>query len=169
MIFRLSAAAVTALCSALVLTPLQAQTSPATSPARNEASMSRATGPFDVKLTPQEDKIDAALGRMIIDKQFHGELEATSRGQMLSTMTAVKGSAGYVAIEIVSGSLDGRNGTFALQHSATMNRGTPSLSIAVVPDSGTGQLTGLTGKMNINIAPDGKHSYDFEYTLPAAN
>jgi hypothetical protein len=120
-------------------------------------------------LTPQEDKIDAALGRMVIDKQFHGELEATSRGQMLSTMTAIKGSAGYVAIEIVSGSLAGRHGTFALQHSATMNRGTPSLSIMVVPDSGTGQLTGLTGKMSINIAPDGKHSYDFEYTLPAAN
>jgi hypothetical protein len=131
--------------------------------------MSRAAGPFDVKLTPQEDKIDAALGRMMIDKQFHGELEATSRGQMLSTMTAVKGSAGYVAIEIVSGSLAGRSGTFALQHSATMNRGTPSLSIVVIPDSGTGQLTGLMGKMNINIAPDGKHNYDFEYTLPDAN
>lgn len=169
MMVRLSAIAVTALCSSLVFNPLQAQTSPATPPARNEASMSRATGPFDVKLTPQEDKGEAVLGRMTIDKQFHGELEATSRGQMLSVMTPVKGSAGYVAIEIVSGSLAGKNGTFALQHSATMNRGTPSLSIIVVPDSGTGQLTGLTGTMKINIAPDGKHSYDFEYTLPAAN
>lgn len=128
--------------------------------------MIHATGPFDVKLTPQEDKLDPALGRMTIDKQFHGDLEATSRGQMLSTTTAVKGSAGYVAIEIVSGTLAGHTGTFALQHTGIMNRGTPSLSILVVPCSRTGQLTGLAGKMNILIAPDGKHSYDFEYTLP---
>jgi uncharacterized protein DUF3224 len=87
---------------------------------------------------------------------------------MLSTSTAVKGSAGYVAIEIVSGTLAGRTGTFVLQHSATMNRGVPWLSILVVPDSGTGQLTELTGKMNIKIAPDGKHSYDFEYVLSEA-
>lgn len=127
----------------------------------------RATGPFDVKLTPQDDKFEPAIGRMTIDKQFHGELEATSKGQMISTMGTVKGSAGYTAIEVVTGTLAGRKGTFALQHFATMDRGTPMLQIIVVPDSGTGQLAGLTGKMNIIIAPDGKHSYDFDYALPA--
>jgi hypothetical protein len=129
--------------------------------------MNRASGPFEVKLTPQapEDMTqDASLGRMFIDKQFHGDLEATSKGQMLSAGTAVKGSAGYVAIEVVSGTLNGRSGTFVLQHSGAMNRGVPQLSVTVVPDSGTGQLAGLTGKMAIIIA-DGKHSYDFEYTI----
>jgi len=127
--------------------------------------MSSATGLFDVKLTPQNDGHDPALGRMTLDKQFHGDLEATSCGQMLSASTAVKGSAAYVAIEIVSGTLGGHTGTFALQHTGTMNRGTPALSILVVPDSATGQLSGLTGTMNINVAPDGKHTYEFEYAL----
>lgn len=130
--------------------------------------MSHATGPFEVKLAPQDDKLDPTLARLIIDKQFHGDLEATSKGTMLSAGTAVKGSAGYVAIELVTGTLHGRTGTFVLQHSATMNSGVPSLSITVVPDSGTGELTGLTGSMNIIIAEGGKHSYDFEYTLPKA-
>ena len=127
-----------------------------------------ASGSFDVKLTPQSDSQggDAALGRMTIDKQFHGDLEGTSKGQMLTAGTDVKGSAGYVAIEKVSGTLHGRNGTFILQHTGTMNRGAPQLSITVVPDSGTGQLAGLAGKMAIIIAADGKHSYEFEYTLP---
>jgi hypothetical protein len=107
------------------------------------------------------------MGRMTIDKQFHGDLEATSKGQMLTAMTETKGSAGYVAVERVTGRLHGRSGTFALQHSGTMTRGVPQLTITVVPDSGTGQLVGLTGKMMINIT-DGKHSYDFEYTLPEA-
>lgn len=126
----------------------------------------RASGTFDVKLTPQtnEPAEDANLGRMLIDKQFHGDLAATSKGQMLSAMTAVKGSAGYVAIEKVSGALHGRTGSFVLQHSGTMTRGTPGLSITVVPDSGTNQLAGLTGKMTINIV-EGKHFYEFEYTL----
>lgn len=126
----------------------------------------RASGTFDVKLTPQanEPAEDADLGRMLIDKQFHGDLAATSKGQMLSAMTAVKGSAGYVAIEKVSGALHGRTGSFVLQHSGTMTRGTPGLSITVVPDSGTNQLAGLTGKMTINIV-EGKHFYEFEYTL----
>jgi len=101
---------------------------------------------------------------MTIDKQFHGDLEGVSKGQMLTAGTAVKGSAGYVAIEKVSGTLNGRSGTFILQHTATMTRGIPQLSITVVPDSGTGQLVGLSGKMNINIT-EGKHSYDFEYAL----
>ncbi len=127
----------------------------------------RASGPFEVKLTPQpvDDNGDATLGRMSIDKQFHGDLEATSKGQMLSAGTSVKGSAGYVAMERVSGVLQGRKGSFILQHNATMNRGTPQLSITVVPDSGTEQLTGLKGKMDV-IITEGKHSYDFEYTVP---
>jgi hypothetical protein len=102
---------------------------------------------------------------MSIEKQIHGDLEATSKGTMLTAGTDVKGSAGYVAIERITGTLQGRTGTFVLQHTGTMNRGVPQLSITVVPDSGTAQLLGLTGTMNITIA-DGKHSFAFDYTLP---
>jgi hypothetical protein len=125
-----------------------------------------ATGPFEVTLTPQNDKIDPTLNRMTIDKHFHGGLEASSKGQMLAATTPTKGSAGYVAMELVDGTLNGRKGSFALQHTGVMNRGKPSLLITVVPDSGTGELTGLTGAMSTNIV-DGKHSYDFNYSLPA--
>lgn len=127
----------------------------------------RATGTFNVKLTPQAGASagDPAVGRMTIDKQFLGDLEATSRGEMLAVMTTVQGSAGYVAMEVVSGTLAGRRGTFALQHSGSMDRGTPSLSVQVVPDSGTDELTGLAGAMRIIIA-DGKHSYEMDYRLP---
>ncbi|MCU1241980.1 MAG: hypothetical protein JWO71_2706 [Candidatus Acidoferrum typicum] len=128
-----------------------------------------AGGPFDVKVAPlpPEDKTpDATLGRFSIDKQYHGDLEGTGKGQMLTAGTAVKGSAAYVAIERVSGTLHGRTGSFVLQHTGTMNSNAFHLTITVVPDSGTEQLTGLTGTMNIIIAPDGKHSYDFTYTLP---
>jgi hypothetical protein len=128
----------------------------------------RASGTFDVKINPQapDDYADGtALARMSIDKQFHGDLEGTSKGQMLSAGTEVKSSAGYVAIERVAGTLHGRSGSFVLQHSGTMTRGEPQLMVTVVPDSGTGQLVGLAGRMAITIA-DGKHSYDFEYTLP---
>jgi len=127
----------------------------------------RASGAFEVKLTPQatDDKAESAtLGRMAIDKRFHGDLEATSKGEMLTAGTGVEGSAGYVAIERVSGTLHSRRGAFVLQHSGTMTRGTPQLTVTVVPDSGTGQLVGLAGKMAINIT-DGKHSYDFEYAI----
>lgn len=132
--------------------------------------MAQARGTFEVKLTPQpgDDYADGvALGRMTIDKQFHGDLEASSKGQMLTGMASVRNSAGYVAIERVSGALAGRRGTFVLQHSGSMNRGAPSLIITVVPDSGTDQLVGLAGAMAINVA-DGQHSYTFDYTLPAA-
>jgi hypothetical protein len=128
-----------------------------------------AKGTFEVKLNPQtpDGKFeDATMSRMTLDKQFHGDLEATNKGQMLSAMTVVKGSAGNVAMERVTGTLNGRSGTFVLQHSASMTRGVPQLSVTVVPDSGTAQLVGLTGKMDIIITA-GKHSYDFEYTLPA--
>jgi hypothetical protein len=126
-----------------------------------------ATGSFDVKLTLQSitDK-DDTRARMSIDKQFDGELEGTSKGEMLVASTSVKGSAGYVAIERVDGKLKGRNGSFALQHNAIMDRGQPILSIIVVPDSGTGELVGLKGKMNIRIEAGGKHYYDFDYNLP---
>jgi hypothetical protein len=134
------------------------------------ASTTHATGAFEVKMDPQppdEKAGGAALSRMLLDKQFHGDLEATSKGTMLAAGTAVKGSAGYVAIELVTGTLKGHTGTFVLQHTGIMTRGVPQLTITAIPDSGTGQLVGLTGKMTINIA-DGKHSYDFEYTLPEA-
>lgn len=141
-----------------------------TASARKGSPMpAHATGPFDVKLTPQDDKLDPTLGRMIIEKQFHGDLEATSKGQMFAASTDVKGSAGYVAIERVTGTLRTANGlrtgSFTLQHSGTLTRGAPQLSVTVVPDSGAGELVGLTGKMAINIV-EGKHSYDFEYALP---
>ena len=132
-------------------------------------SMIHARGTFEVKLTPQKpdnkEAESANLGRMSIDKKFSGDLEATSKGEMLSAMTDVKGSAGYVAIERVSGKLHGRSGTFVLQHSGTMTRNAPELSITVVPDSGTGQLVGLAGKMTIQVDA-GKHFYEFDYMLP---
>ncbi len=126
-----------------------------------------AAGAFDVTLTPQAadtGSAAAAVPRMAIAKQFHGDLEATSVGQMLAWTTAVEGSAGYVAIERVTGSLGGRTGSFTLQHSGTMQRGAQTLSVTVVPDSGTDQLTGLAGSMAIDIA-DGNHSYRFDYTI----
>jgi Protein of unknown function (DUF3224) len=128
-------------------------------------SPQRATGTFDVKVAPLDayNKDDKSLGHFSIDKQFHGALEATSKGEMLSAGSA-SGSGGYVAIEKVAGTLDGRKGTFVLQHNATMDRGTPHLAIAVVPDSGTGELAGITGKMDI-VIEGGKHSYVFEYAL----
>ena len=127
----------------------------------------RATGPFEVVLQPVA--IDAAregvaFGRLSVDKRYHGDLEATGKAEMLSAGTAVRGSAGYVAIEWVTGTLHGRQGTFALQHSGTMNRGAPSLSVTVVPDSGTDELVGLSGRVDI-VIESGKHSYVFEYTL----
>ena len=128
----------------------------------------RATGPFDVKVTPQpadEYADGATLGRLTLDKSFHGDLEATSRGQMLTGMSSVKGSAGYVAIERVTGTLAGKRGSFILQHTGTMDRGTPQLVITVVPDSGTEELAGLRGTMTIDVAAGGAHSYDFDYTL----
>ena len=128
-----------------------------------------ASGSFNVKLTPQKpdtpETESAKLGRMAIDKQFQGDLEAVSKGEMLSAMTDVKGSAGYVALERVSGTLGGRGGSFVFQHSGTMTRGEAQLSVSVVPDSGTAELAGLAGKLSIQIT-EGKHSYAFDYTLP---
>ncbi len=130
----------------------------------------RASGNFDVKLNPlptSDTTEGSPLARMSIDKQFQGDLAAVSKGEMLAAGTAVKTSAGYVAIERVIGTLHGRNGSFVLQHSSTMTRGVPHQSIMVVPDSGTGELEGLAGTMVITIS-GGKHLYDFDYTLAGA-
>ncbi len=135
---------------------------------KEAASMQHATGTFDVKITPLtlEDKAaPATLGRFGIAKTIHGELEATSTGEMLTAKTATPGSQAYVAIEHVTGMLKGRKGTFDLQHRGVMDHGKFELLVTVVPDSGTGELTGLAGTFTIIIA-DGKHSYDFAYTLP---
>lgn len=128
----------------------------------------RAEGSFEVQLGPlslHHDSGDSNLGRMSIDKEFQGDLVGISSGEMLSARTDVQGSAGYVAIERVSGKLDGRSGTFVLQHSSTMRRGAPEQSITVVPDSATGDLEGLAGSMTIEIT-DGQHRYVFDYSLP---
>lgn len=126
-----------------------------------------ANGTFEVRLSPQgsDDAIEGvSVGRLSIDKQFHGDLVATGKGEMLTARTAIQGSAGYVAIERVVGALHSRSGTFVLQHTGVMTRGTQHLTIAVVPDSGTGQLAGLAGAMTITIT-GGHHSYQFDYTI----
>lgn len=127
-----------------------------------------ARGTFEVELTPQplaDTGADPSLGRLAIAKVFVGDLAGSSRGEMLSAHTAVEGSAGYVAIERVTGTLHGRAGSFVLQHSGTMTRGVQQLTITVVPDSGAGELVGLTGTMSLQIA-EGVHAYDLAYTLP---
>ncbi len=127
-----------------------------------------ARGPFEVKLTPQAaDERPAAvfLGRLALDKVFHGDLEAISVGQMLAARGGKPESAGYVAIEQVTGTLHGRTGSFMLQHSGHSSPAGQSLSINVIADSGTGDLAGLSGTMTIMIAPGGAHSYEFNYTL----
>ncbi|HJQ12933.1 MAG TPA: DUF3224 domain-containing protein [Gemmatimonadaceae bacterium] len=129
--------------------------------------MPRVTGNFEVTLNPlpmDNDPATEGLGRMSIDKQYHGELEAVGKGQMLTGATSIKNSAGYVAVERVTGTLRGRKGSFILQHNGIMTRGAPSLAITVVPDSATDQLDGLRGTMSIRIE-DGKHFYDLTYTL----
>ena len=130
------------------------------------AAQRHAHGTFEVNLNPLKpynNDDGASLGRMSIDKRFHGDLEATSKGEMLTAMTRIEGSAGYVAIERITGILHGRRGTFVLLHSGTTNRGAQQLNISVVPDSGTDELVGVTGMMRI-VIENGKHSYDFEYS-----
>ena len=139
------------------------------SPEDGDLMTHTASGEFVVSLKPltiEGISAESKLGRMSIDKEITGDLVATTKGQMLTAMTDTSGSAGYVAVEIVTGVLDGRRGSFALQHTGTMNRGAQSLSISVVPDSGTGELVGLEGEFSINMV-DGKHLYDFTYRLPA--
>ncbi len=128
----------------------------------------QASGTFEVKLAPAplaDSGADPALGRMTLDKTFAGDLQGRSKGEMLMAGTPVKGSAGYVAIEHFSGTLHGKSGSFVLQHSGTMDRGAQQLVVSVVPDSGTGALVGLTGRMQI-IIEGGVHRYVFDYILP---
>ena len=128
----------------------------------------KASGSFDVVMKPQSEPDTtpgARLGRMSLDKQFHGDLSGVGKGEILSALTDTEGSAGYVAIERVVGTLHGRKGSFVFQHTGTMNRGAQQLSISVVPDSGSGELSGLSGLFLINNA-DGNHLYTFEYSLP---
>jgi len=147
----------------------QVKLAPQTTAEEKQKIMQRAAGAFDVKVTPQKPDSDVAhaanLGRMSIDKQYQGDLEGTGKGEMIATPFEAKGSGAYVAMERVTGVLKGRKGSFVLYHTGIMNRGVPTLSITVAPDTGTEELKGLSGKMNIIIAPDGKHSYEFDYTI----
>ena len=154
---------------AVAIVHIRAQSSPnpsATVSARN--MIHHAKGTFEVTLKPlalENAGGGEKLARMSSDKKFDGDLVGTGKGEMLSAGTEVKGSAGYVALERVVGTLDGRKGSFVFQHSGTMNRGVPLLTIVVVPDSGTEGLTGIMGTLQIEIK-DNKHFYDFQYTLP---
>jgi hypothetical protein len=136
---------------------------------KGTAVSATAKGTFEVKTIPQApaEGDDSGIGRLLLDKQFHGDLEGVSKGQMLAAGNPAKGSGGYVAIEKITGTLDGRKGSFALQHMGTMKDGAFNLTIAVVPGSGTEQLAGISGKLSIEIK-DGMHFYTFEYSLPAA-
>ncbi len=167
-----AAALCTLLCLYSATTTAQTTSTPTNNPQTTlkepRMQQQHITGNFDVKLTPQSPApaIEAAkLDRQTLDKTFHGDLAATSLGEMLACMTDVKGSAGYVAIERVTGTLLGKTGSFVLMHTGVMDRGTPQLTVQVIPDSGTDELTGLTGKMAIQIT-GGQHVYTFDFTLP---
>jgi hypothetical protein len=152
-------------CACLALAGFAQTQSP-----KEKVVTAHASGTFDVKMTPQppDDKTDGTIGRYAIDKQFHGDLEGTSKGEMLGAGSPATGSAGYVAMEKVSGTLRGRTGTFVLQHSGTMHKGTQQMTVTVVPESGTGQLAGIAGTLTIKITA-GKHFYEFDYTLPESH
>ena len=160
------------ICSGIIFTvltvlPAFSQTA-ASQPIQNKASaitMAHAKGTFEVKMTPMPAD-DTGVSRFRGDKQFHGDLEGKSVVVMLAAGNPATGSAGYVAMENVTGTLAGRSGTFSLQQSGTMDKGALNLTVLVVPGTGTGDLQGISGKMDIIIA-DGKHSYDLEYSLPA--
>ena len=161
----LKTAVYSAACLSLILTAAFAQRPAPTQ--KEDPVLNHASGSFEVKVTPVEDKSDdPTLGRMMLDKQYHGDLEGVGKGQMLTAGTPAKGAGGYVAIEKVTGTLNGRSGTFVLQHNGIMSNNTPQMTIIIVPESGTGQLEGIAGKLTITIAPTGKHSYNLEYTLP---
>jgi hypothetical protein len=138
-------------------------------PSSKETTMMHASGDFDVKMTPQPATpgFEAThIGRQTIDKRFHGDLDGTSQGEMLAMMTETQGSGAYVALEQVTGTLHGKHGSFTFVHSATMHRGVPDWSVQVAPDSGTGELVGLSGAMVIHIDDKGKHTYTFDYSVP---
>jgi hypothetical protein len=154
--------AITAICLILSIST-SAQTTKGT------ARMTLASGPFEVKMNPQsDDKGDGStMGRMSLDKQYHGDLEATAKGEMLyASSVGVQGSGTYVAVERVTGKLHGHSGSFALAHKGTMAGGKQQMDITIVPDSGSGELVGIAGAMKIIITADGKHSYEIEYKMP---
>jgi len=179
--FRAGIGIILGICLCFALSPLgytrphSSRLSQNAAPSQKEPVVTtHAKGTFDVKLNPQppDDKSsdgtsDAGIARMILEKQLHGDLEGTSKGQMLAFSTGAKNSGAYVAIEKIAGTLQGRTGSFALQHIGAMSRGAYQLNITVVPDSGTGQLEGIAGTFSIQIT-DGKHFYDFAYTLAQA-
>jgi len=167
---RIAARAFACICVCLCLAgPSHPQTPNSKRPAKEPVMTRHAEGTFDVKITPlpADDATSPAINHYAGVKQFHGDLEAASKVEMLGAGDPTKGNAGYVAIEQVTGTLDGRAGTFVLQHSGTMENGSYKLSVSVVPGTGTGALAGIAGTMTITIAA-GKHSYTFDYTLPAA-
>jgi hypothetical protein len=160
----------TGFVEAPMMNPARARVHPRadTLPGTNqEQGNMQAAGSFEVKIIPQsEDKAEGStLGRMLLDKKYHGPLDAMGKGEMLTVGTATQGSAVYVAVERVSGMLDGKSGSFALHHRGIMRRGEPELAISVVPDSGTGELTGLSGTLTIRIEAGGQHFYEFSYEL----
>jgi hypothetical protein len=154
---------------ALASVAASAQSQPPASPAKGPPVMThKAAGTFDVSLKPQDTPDSgpgATLGRMTIEKQYHGDLVAQAKGEMLTAMAPTKGSGTYVAVEKVTGTLNGRKGSFAMHHSGTMHRGAQQLAIVIVPDSGTEELAGIAGRLLLRIA-EGKHFYEIEYTLP---
>jgi hypothetical protein len=125
------------------------------------------TGEFSVTMQPEAMSAvaaDSGIGRMSLDKRYQGALQAEGKGEMLAYMDRALGSGVYVAVERVSGAVEGRSGSFLLHHTGIMTRGAPGLAVAVVPDSGSGELAGLRGTLHIRIE-GGKHYYDFDYTL----
>lgn len=164
---KIVGALVFCVCAVLLLAYIRTRTIDVVA-AQGAIVTEHASGTFDVKLAPsgEADKAEGStLGTYSLEKQYHGDLEASAKGTMLTAGTDVKGSAGYVAIERVTGTLKGHKGSFVLQHNGTLTRGTPQQNIIVVPDSGTGELAGLTGKLTV-IIEEGKHSYEFDYSLP---
>lgn len=149
---------------------VSAQSSNSKLPSKDGNMSLHAEGTFDVKTVPlpaEQAMAGTTIGRYGLDKQFHGDLEAATKGEMLGAGNPATGTAGYVAIEQVTGTLHGRAGSFALQHFGTMEDNKFDLAVKVVPGSGTGDLIGISGTMTIKIV-SGKHSYLLDYTLPAA-
>jgi hypothetical protein len=173
--FKIPAHMITAILFATLATQLHTnygdsklkadELAPTQSPTKKKY-MNKITGEFDVKIIPA-DTGDSQMGMMLLDKTYRGQLQGTGKGRMLTGMTSIKDSAGYVAIERIEGELNGKKGSFLIQHSGTMAKGTQSLTIGVIPDSGTGELVGIEGEMQIRIE-ERKHFYDLQYSMPEA-
>ena len=158
-----------ALCIVSALfTPAQTASARAATGVNPMSDMHEATGAFEVKMAPYEHTVDASISAFSMDKTYSGALKATAKGEMLAGGDRKTGHAGYVALEVVNGTLDGKTGSFALMHTATMAKGTaPEMSVRIVPGSGTGELSGIYGTLLIHIAADGSHSYTLRYAFSA--